>query len=166
MEITLKSGRTMLIDNADAAMLSGFTLQEQHLPDGSIYVNADRGAFRISVHRLIAGAGPDEIVDHANMNPLDNRTANLRRTNKSGNGANRGADRRRLGTTSRHKGVVRKPDKADGSQRWYAYIHVDGKTRYLGSHPTEDKAAAAYNAAALEAWGEMARLNIIGGDAK
>jgi NADP-dependent 3-hydroxy acid dehydrogenase YdfG len=48
--------------------------------------------------------------------------------------------------------------------RWAAYIHHHGKTRYLGVFDTEDQAAEAYNAAALATWGELARLNIVGGD--
>lgn len=144
----------MLVDNADVAMLSGFTLHRM-----GDYAKAERGRFSIGVHRLIAGAAPGELVDHANGNGLDNRTANLRITNSSGNGANRGADKRRLGTSSLHKGVSRKRG------RWAAYIHVSGKTRYLGTFDTEDEAALGYNAAALDSWGEMARLNIVGGDA-
>jgi hypothetical protein len=160
-EIELKTGQTMLVDNADVALLSGFGL----VWDGrNGYVRAIRGKYEISVHRLIAGAGPKDIVDHANMNTLDNRTANLRLTDKSGNGANRGADRRRAGKTSRYKGVVRKV-RTNG-EKWEAYIHVRGKTRRIGQFDTEDEAGIAYNEAALEAWGEMARLNIIGGDAK
>jgi hypothetical protein len=49
------------------------------------------------------------------------------------------------------------------------YVHVEGKTRYLGSFKNEDEAAVAYNAAALKTWGEFARLNDVtprlGGDA-
>lgn len=158
--IEVGDGKTMLVDNADVAMLSGFTLQ---LVMGGTYVRADRGSFLIYVHRLIAGAAPEEIVDHINGDGLDNRTANLRITNKSGNGANRGANRRSTGTTSKHKGVVRKERKR--GVRWMAYIHSNKKTRYLGTYDTEDEAGAAYNAAALEQFGEMARLNIIEGEA-
>lgn len=150
----------MLVDNADVAMLSGFRL----VRGTNGYIRAMRGKYDILVHRLIAGAGPQDIVDHANMNLLDNRTSNLRLTDKSGNGANRGADRRRAGKSSRYKGVVRK--KRTNGDKWEAYIHVRGKTRRIGQFNTEDLAAEAYNVAALEAWGEMARLNILGGDAK
>ena len=153
----------MLVDAADVALLSGFTIQVSGGPKGYPYARADRGKLQILVHRLIAGAGPEDIVDHFNQNTLDNRTANLRITDRQGNAANRGADRRRLGTSSRHKGVVRKEKKM--GTRWMAYIHVNGKTNYLGTYDTEDEAAQVYNQAALAAWGEMARLNIIGGDA-
>lgn len=118
---------------------------------------AHRSRFSVYLHRLIIGAGSGDLVDHINRNPLDNRTANLRLATRSQNAANRGADRRRNGTTSRHKGVSF--NKARG--KWCAYIHVDGKTRSLGRFEAEDDAARAYNKAAVEAWGEFARLNDI-----
>lgn len=139
------------IDRADVDLVSGF---DWHLV-GDGYVAATRGRMFIYLHRLIAGAGPDELVDHANQDHLDNRSCNLRIATKSQNGANRGPDRRRLGTSSRHKGV----SWAKSRNCWRAYIHIDGRTRFLGSFTDEEDAARAYNAAALEAWGEFARLN-------
>lgn len=139
------------IDSADLSLVSGF----DWLIGANGYVHAWHGKFSIYLHRLIAGAGPNETVDHINGNPLDNRTVNLRIASRSQNGANRGADRRRLGTSSRHKGVSWRKAR----NIWGAYIHVNGKTRYLGSFADEDEAARAYNRAAVEAWGEFARLN-------
>lgn len=143
--------RDVLVDGADVTLVAGF--------DWTIgangYVYAQRGRMTLYLHRLIAGAGPEELVDHINGDSLDNRTANLRIATKSQNGANRGADRRRIGTSSRHKGVSWRKNR----NCWGAYIHVDGKTRYLGSFRSEDDAARAYNKAATEAWGAFARLN-------
>lgn len=143
-----------LIDRADLELITGF---EWYLTSNG-YVATQRGSLIILLHRLIAGAGPDEVVDHHNMDTLDNRSCNLRRCSHSQNGANRGADRRRLGTTSRHKGVSWQQDR----QRWVAYIHVNGKTRFLGRFKTEESAALAYNEAAIDAWGDFARLNELG----
>lgn len=150
-EIELHSGQVMLVDTADVAMLSGFTLQ----PHGG-YVRADRGRFTILVHRLIIGAGRDFEVDHINGNGLDNRSANLRSTNSRGNKAN---SRGHRGSTSRHKGVCWDKSRS----KWAAYVHTDGKTTSLGRFDNEDAAALAYNAAAVKIWGEMARLNIVEG---
>lgn len=144
-----------IVDAADENLVNGFNWRLLN----SGYVQAQRGKMFLLLHRLVIGAGPDERVDHINMDPLDNRSCNLRIASAGQNAANRGADRRRLGTSSRHKGVAWRK----GRSCWGAYIHVDGKTRYLGSFKDEDSAAYAYNLAAIEAWGQFARLNDVKG---
>ena len=144
-----------IVDKADEALVAGWAWRLL----GNGYVCAQRGKILMYLHRLIAGAGPDELVDHWNQDPLDNRAVNLRVCSRSQNGANRQPDRRRGGTSSRHKGVSW--DKT--RDRWAAYIHIDGKTRGLGRFHTEREAAEAYNAAAITAWGEFARLNDLDG---
>ena len=153
--IKLPGGRLALVDLADKFLVDGFNWKLL----GNGYVMAQRGNLHLYLHRLIAGAGPGEEVDHINGDPMDNRSCNLRVASRSQNGANRGADRRRLGTSSRHKGVSWRKHR----NCWGAYIHVDGKTKYLGSFQDEDDAACAYNKAALEVWGKFARLNDVPG---
>jgi hypothetical protein len=144
-----------IVDKADEALVSAWRWRLL----GNGYVMAQRGELHMYLHRLIAGAGPETSVDHWNQDKLDNRSVNLRLCSRSQNGGNRQPDRRREGTSSRHKGVCWDRSR----DRWAAYIHVNGKTRGLGRFDSEDSAAAAYNAAALEAWGEFARLNDLNG---
>lgn len=153
--LTIDLGRaSTIVDLADADLIAGFEWRLAGAKERR-YVLAQRGRMLIYLHRLIVGAGPDELVDHVNRDTLDNRSCNLRVATKSQNGANRVADRRRAGTTSRHKGVSWNRER----RRWRAYIHMDGKTRALGAFRSEDDAARAYNAAALATWGRFARLN-------
>lgn len=152
--IDLGDERYAIVDRADAVLVAGFNWRLR----GNGYVYADRSKMRIALHRLIAGAGDHERVDHANMDPLDNRTANLRIATASQNGANRTGPAK-IGRTSRYKGVSWNKSR----QCWVVYVHVDGKTHWVGRFPTEEDGARAYNRAALAAWGEFARLNDLPG---
>jgi hypothetical protein len=99
------------------------------------------------MHCLILDAKPGQQVDHINGNSLDNRRANLRLATPTENRANTG---KRRGGVSRYKGV------SWHHGRWAARIG----DRWLGQYPTEEDAARAYDAAAVEAWGVYARLNL------
>lgn len=100
------------------------------------------------LHRLIIGAMPGQIVDHVNGNSLDNRRANLRLCDRSGNAASRA-----LATgPSGYRGVYR------DRRRWRAMIH-SGAKKSLGTFDTAISAALAYDAAARVAFGEFAIVN-------
>lgn len=139
------------MDNADLALIGGFAWRRI----GNGYVQAQRSKLYVYMHRLIAGAGPDELVDHMNGDRLDNRMCNLRIATSSQNGANRTGDRRKLGTSSGYKGVSWDKQR----RKWVASIHIHGKTVALGRYEVEADAARAYNDKALATWGEFARLN-------
>lgn len=47
---------------------------------------------------------------------------------------------------------------------WRARITVSRKTQHLGTFSTAEEAALAYDAAAINTWGEYARLNFPGRD--
>ena len=100
------------------------------------------------MHAFITGA---DRTDHINGDGLDNRRSNLRRATHGQNMANKGRYRN---NTSGFKGVSRRR-----SGRWFAQIQAQGTHRYLGQFDTAEDAARAYDAAAVEAFGEFARLN-------
>lgn len=107
-------------------------------------------------HRLawfyMTGVWPAQ-VDHKNTVKSDNRFTNLRGATTSQNNRNRVKPRR---NKSGQKGVTER--KRSGN--WEANITVQGKDIYLGKFPTLEKAADAYNAAALKYHGEFARLDL------
>jgi hypothetical protein len=103
------------------------------------------------MHRLIAGARPGQLVDHANFDGLDNRRANLRIVSLSESSGHRRAHRRS------RTGVLGVSRCAHGG--WQARITVDRREQYLGFFRSLVAAAFAYNQAAIELRGPLAVLN-------
>ena len=149
-EITLKCGATVLVDDEDVQLLHRWTWKLNHKG----YVVAFIGNKMVRLHRLIVDAPADLQVDHINGDPLDNRRSNLRLATALQNHANQ---RGCANTTSRHRGVHWVAAKG----RWRARIGQGKGTsaRHLGYFDTEDAAAAAWDHAARELWGDYARLN-------
>lgn len=104
-----------------------------------------------ALHRVLMNAGPHDLVDHINGDSLDNRRANLRLCTAAQNARN---CRRKTGGSSQYKGVHK------AGNRWLAAITVNNTKRRLGSFRHELDAALTYDAAAHEAFGEFARLNM------
>lgn len=103
------------------------------------------------MHRLILAVPPGMDIDHVNGNGLDNRRSNLRICTRSQNLANS----RHTRGTSKFRGVSR--DTSRGC--WQTGISHQGKRIALGRFDTEEAAARAYDAAALELRGQFARIN-------
>ena len=99
------------------------------------------------LHRFILSTGAEEI-DHKNRNKLDYQKHNLRLCTRSQNQANRGPKNGRRFKGTRRNGRV-----------FQARIIVDKKLLYLGTFIAEEDAAKAYDKAAVEHFGEFARLN-------
>lgn len=97
------------------------------------------------------------VYDHKDRDFLNNQRDNLKICNRSQNQANREKyDLKRITpTTSVYKGV------SWTSNKWAARIGANGIRKYLGLFENEEEAAAAYNKAALEIYGEFACLNKI-----
>jgi hypothetical protein len=113
------------------------------------YVVRSGGRQMVYLHRAITGAGPGQVVDHVNGNPLDNRRDNLRICTRAENMRNRGVQRNnRLGV----KGVY------INAGRYCAEIRCDGKKISLGRFLTLPEAAQAYAEAASKVHGQFARV--------
>jgi hypothetical protein len=120
---------------------------------GRSLVNIDGNI--ISVHRAIwlymTGERPEQI-DHKNGIHWDNRWENLREATNTQNSRN---SRIGINNTSGYKGVSFIPRL----NKYRAYITVNRKQINLGCYKTAKEAAAVYNEAAKEHFGEFALLN-------
>lgn len=101
---------------------------------------------------FVHGEWPALLMDHVNGNRADNRIANLRQANPSQNTANhRGTRRPKNGYFGVHA--------AHGSPGWVARVFYRGRTVGLGTFPTPEEAARAYDAKVRELQGDFATCN-------
>lgn len=157
-ELRTKSGDVLTLDDEDAALFVGiriYSLKTKNTTYGCYPARLDGKSKTILVHRVIMDAPQGIMIDHINRDGLDCRRANMRFATNAQNQANRAHS---AGTTSRHKGVTWHED----NRVWGARIVVGQSTVGLGSFKDEDAAGRAYDRAAVEAWGEFARLNFPG----
>lgn len=156
--ISLSRGVTATIDASDAPLVSQF---KWHAVKGrhSFYACACLGKKQaaaigrrhIKMHRLILGF-PDLDVDHRDGNGLNNVRENLRLVTNQLNQANA---RKQVNGRSDFKGV----SWHSGSRQWQVFLCVNNKPQYVGASKNQVEAARMYDAAALLAFGQFAKLN-------
>jgi hypothetical protein len=153
-EVPLSRGLVALVDDGDFELVASVGKWYANPSHHTFYArkNFNRGGRRWSVrmHTLITGW---PLVDHINGNGLDNRRSNLRPADNSQNTAN---SRVRSDSRTGLTGVSRRRN------RWAARVGIPGsggQRLFLGVFDTPEEAALAYDRAALEHFGEYARLN-------
>ena len=152
--IPLTQGKIALVDDDDYPLLSKHKWHAKIRTRSSYarrtaYPYGRRNPITIMMHRVILGTARGEEVDHINGDGLDNRRYNLRVGTHQQNMCNQ----RKTRGTSRFKGV------RWHNNQWTAQIKHKGRQRYLGGYQRETDAACAYDNAAIELFGECARLN-------
>lgn len=93
----------------------------------------------VFMHRMIMNCSnlDGSIVDHINLNKLDNRKINLRFSSASFNVRNRA---KKENCSSKYIGVYWRKAK----HKWGAYININGVRKSLGAYENEEDAAEAY----------------------
>lgn len=147
--ISLSGGHHARVDDQDHEMLSHFRWT---CGCGYAYrsVGDRESQHMVKMERTLMLPGPGELVDHINGDTLDNRRCNLRVCTQKENCWNKAA---RAGSIRGYKGVSRKA----GRTRVRARI----AGRHLGHFLDPVDAALAYDLAAIESFGEYARLNFL-----
>lgn len=151
-KIPLTSGGYALVDDEDYEFLVQWSWriwkpQNRH----AVYVR--RGYDSKAMHRIILGLDdPSIVVDHRNHDGLDNTRSNLRVCTTGENCRNRKVN---PNTTSGYKGLYLNR----ATNKWVARIKHKKKCYRLGTFPTAEEAAEAYNVKAKELHGEFAYLN-------
>lgn len=142
----------------------GFLFDREDLPiaQSAVWHNDQLGYARarddkrlLRFHRCVMDCPDGYVVDHINSDPRDNRKKNLRITTQHNNTC---SSRARRNSTTGYKGVCFDKYKS----RYMAHIHPNGRMVFIGYYSTPEEAALAYNEAALQYFGDYAKLNVIG----
>lgn len=150
----LTSSKVAIVDDEDfetlnkfhwSLMVAGYAYREE-------WNKMKRKKF--TMHREIMSSKTNDVIDHKNGNPLDNRKENLRLCTQMENCRNQSI---KSSNKSGYKGVSW--DKRAG--KWSAFLTVNYKHIFGGYFEDVKKAAESYNKMAIEHHGEFARLNTI-----
>jgi hypothetical protein len=145
--IPLGDGFYAYVDAADYEWLSQW---QWHLHSG--YAARHEKRKWIFMHRQIVKPPKGKIVDHMDGNKTNNCRCNIRPCSHRENQRNRCKER---GSASRFKGVFYDRRR----NKWYAKCRYEGEYYGLGYFDLETDAARAYDRAAVQWYGEFARLN-------
>lgn len=151
-EIPLTKGKVALVDDADYPVLAAV---KWHCTSNGYAARRvfDRPYGRIVLmHRVIMGAGAHVVVDHRDLDHLNNQRHNLRLATVSENQFNRQVQ---VNNRSGYKGV----SFCQPVKKWRARIKAGDKEVIIGYFNTPLEAAQAYDATAKVMHGAFARLN-------
>jgi len=158
IEIKLTQGKTCLIDykNYDLIKNHRWYYAKSSYENGYAQTLITIGDRRkvIQMHRIILSniLNNELKIDHINLNGCDNRESNLRTCTIKENCRNVNKHR---DNKSGYKGVFKKK----GRNKYCANIRFNGKLIHIGYFDTSEDAARAYDAAAIELFGEFAKTN-------
>lgn len=155
-QIPLTRGMFAIVDTEDFDKLASYSWRAKvETTTDTFYAVTDShkgGKHSIYMHRLIMGDPVGMYIDHINHNALDNRKENLRVVTFAQNMQNSRPSRT---SKTGYKGV------SVSGKKFCASIRIKNKQIHLGTFPTPESAALAYNEVAKKEYGEFAYLNIL-----
>ena len=135
IKIAIERGWTCDIETGDVIGPRGILCKTTNRHYYRFSIKIDGKYYRIYNHHFVYYYKYRELpkmIDHINMNKLDNSISNLRAANRSLNELNK-----------KHRGTFFYQNKVSKSV-WRSKIVIDGKTIRLGSFDTEEEAHKAY----------------------
>ena len=156
-ELQASKNMVAIVDDEDYAALSGLKWHAFMVHKTWYAATTQIDGKRTYLHRVIMKPATGEEVDHIDGDGLNNQRANLRVCTHQQNQQN--MRKPNIPTYSIYKGVT-KLDRG-GKKIWVAQVKHNKKHIHCGNFETQEEAARAYNARALELFGEFANLNEI-----
>ncbi len=154
-EIQLTQGKVAIVDDADFEFLNQWKWCAWCANKSTNVFYAKRTNKGILMHRVImAITNPEILIDHKDLNGLNNQRNNLRTCTRGQNSMNRSSKKN---STSKYLGVSF--DKR--TKKWVVQIDHNSKHYFAGRFAIETEAALAYNKKAIELHGEFANLNVV-----
>ena len=156
-EIKLTHEKVTLVDDEDFEYLNQWKWRASKNKKSKTYyaqrdICIDNKRTTVFMHRIIMNPNKHMLIDHIDMNGLNNLKTNLRICNHSQNQCNR-----KSWGLSKYLGVSIK--KKRSIIYYQTLIKVNKKSLYIGIFKSEIEAAKAYDKAAKEYHGEYANLN-------
>ncbi len=156
-EIKLTQGKVALVDDEDYERVSALKWQARKTRSARNYYAyhawKEEGRVRhISMHRLILAAPIGADVDHRDGDGLNNRRSNIRLCTPTQNEMNKKPSSR---NTSGYKGV----SHYNKGPKWMAKLKVGNRKIRRFGFTSAEEAARAYDALAIEHYGEFAMTN-------
>lgn len=103
----------------------------------------------VGLHCRLIDHGDNELIDHEDRNPANNRRSNLRRSSRTENNRNASLSKN---NTSGVSGVSFSKSK----NKWRSYINLDYKQKFLGYYNSFDDAVRARLVGEIEYYGDFA----------
>jgi hypothetical protein len=147
-------GNVAIVDEDDYSELSKFKwfVMSNGYAARSCWLKEEGRSESVLMHRQIMDVQPGLMVDHINMNILDNRKENLRIATRSENMVN---SKKRISGKNPYKGV----HWSKQHSKWKVEITKDYKNNFIGLFEDPETAARAYDATAVKFFGDFALLN-------
>lgn len=153
--IDLTRGFSTLVDDADFERVSPYRWYAVLIRGRYPYAVASIDGRQQYLHRVLLGAGRGEEVIHLSEDTLDNRRENIVLLSDRHFQRQRGPSTSPR-KTSRYRGGTKTQSR---HSPWRAALRLRGQYVSLGSFPSEEQAARAYDDAAKEHFGERAYQN-------